>query len=84
MQLISQSEIYKRNFRIFSGTRLKRKNMGNSHAMFEIYWQQKQQQTKAHYIENTQLHKDNQLDEELADESEERNEPSEASTQRCS
>ena len=37
----------------------KGKNMENSHAIFEFYWQQ----VKAHYKENTQLDEDNQLKE---------------------
>ena len=43
---------------------------------FEFYWWQKQQQAESHFIENTQLHDDNQLKEEHPDicneESEER------------
>ena len=60
--------------------------MDNSHAMFEIYWRQKQQQVEAHYIENTSLHKDNQLEDEHADvceeDPEERGKSSEAAFQR--
>ena len=37
--------------------------MENSLAMVEFYWRQKQQQAEAHYIENTQQHEDNQLEE---------------------
>ena len=63
MQLISQSET-------------KKILMENSHVMVEFYWRQKQQQVEAHYIENTQLHEDNQLEEKHPDvcdeESEER------------
>ena len=44
--------------------------------MFGFYWPQKQQQAEAHFIENTQLHEDNPLEEENPDvcdeESEER------------
>ena len=54
----------------------KEKNLENSHAMFGFYWPQKQQQAEAHFIENTQLHEDNPLEEENPDvcdeESEER------------
>ena len=50
--------------------------MENSHAMFEVYQWQKQQQAEVHYREITQLHEDNQLQEEHPDvcdeESEER------------
>ena len=35
--------------------------------MFEFYWRQKQQEAEAHYIGNTQLHEDNQLEEEHPD-----------------
>ena len=45
--------------------------------VFEFYWQ-RQQQATAHYIENTQLHAGNQVDEEHPDvcdeESQERSE----------
>ena len=57
---------------------MKRKNIQKSHDMFEFYWRQKQRQAEAHYIENTQLHEDNQLEEEYPDvcdeESEDRSE----------
>ena len=38
--------------------------MKNSHAMVGLHWRQKQQQAEARYIENTQLHEDNQLEKE--------------------
>ena len=41
--------------------------MENSLAMVEFYWRQKQQQAEAHYIENTQQHEDNQLEEKQSD-----------------
>ena len=41
--------------------------MESSHAMFEFYWWQIQQQTEVHNIENTQLHEGNQLKEEQPD-----------------
>ena len=68
----------KRNFRIYCGKKLKRKNTENSHVMFEFYWRQKQPQAEVNCIENTQLHEIKQLEEELPDvcdeESEERSE----------
>ena len=41
--------------------------MENSYAMFEFCWWQKQKQAEVHYIENTQLHEDNWLEEEHPD-----------------
>ena len=43
--------------------------MENSHVMLEIYWRQNsnKQQVEADCIENTQLHEDNQLEEEYPD-----------------
>ena len=35
--------------------------------MFEFCWWQKQKQAEVHYIENTQLHEDNWLEEEHPD-----------------
>ena len=32
--------------------------------MFEFYWPQKQQKVEVHYVENTQLHEDNQKKEQ--------------------
>ena len=36
----------------------KEKKMENLHAMFEFYWQQKQQQAAAHCTEKSQLHEE--------------------------
>ena len=50
-------------------TELERKNIDNSHVTFEFYWWQKQQQAEAYYLENTQPHEDNQLEEKHPDHS---------------
>ena len=35
--------------------------------MFEFYWRQKQQQDEVHYIQNTELHEGNHIEEENLD-----------------
>ena len=35
--------------------------------MFEFYWRQKQQQEEVHYVQNTELHEDNHIEEENLD-----------------
>ena len=43
--------------------KVEKKKHRKSHVIFQFYWRQKQQQAEAHYIEYTQLHEDNQLEE---------------------
>ena len=46
----------------------------NLHAMFEFYWQQRQQRAEAHYIEKIQSREDTHLVEEHLDVSDEESE----------